>query len=610
MRIVLVSTYTHPIALGLRYVSSYMKAAGHDVSMLFMSSKKDTAKADFSEGVLEDFVERCRDAELIGMGLMTNTFNRACRLTEVLRERGVKAPIIWGGTHPTVAPDESIEVPDMICVGEGEEPLLQLVEHMEAGKDPKGIASLGFRAGGPFGNKITQRNPVRPLERELDDYPFPDYELETQWIAGKDAMEPARLDNLRGTLHRLRIETTRGCPYPCTFCNNAALLKVYKGKGAWVRRRSADNVIDEIKLARKCFPTIEAVNIVDDLFFVRSEEEIEDFAIKYKQQVNLPLELDAFPNTITAEKVKSLSRVPIALISMGIQSGSKATLKEIYKRPTPIEKIAAGIEIFRKNKIRAEYHYIVNNPYEPEENVIETMRFIADHHTCRGAVLRVFPLMFYPGTPLYDRARADGIIGDRHDLAYDYMYTGSLQFAGHDYLGVWLRTVLHLRNIGLPRWPAHRIVDFATSPTVRKVIERKWFAPTAFLGYQIGRKLARNLIYQPFIKPFKYLKRPPRYEELHPEDEVTLPRNNMGATIAREANGHSNGASKPTKRRGRRLEPTAHWRVPDINWHAQRYRPTKVVARPEHVLGVASDGGMALPVMSLSEEEQAAATRT
>ncbi len=124
MKIALVATYTHPIALGLRYVSSYLKAGGHDVEMIFMKSKRDTAKADFSEASLDDFVERLRDRDLIGMGLMTNTFHRASVLTRRLRDAGIKAPIIWGGTHATVAPEESLEVPDIICVGEGEEPTL------------------------------------------------------------------------------------------------------------------------------------------------------------------------------------------------------------------------------------------------------------------------------------------------------------------------------------------------------------------------------------------------------------------------------------------------------------------------------------------------------
>jgi len=591
MRITLISTYTHPIALGLRFVSSYMKACGHDVEMIFMSSKRDTAKPDWEPAVVDHMLERVKDRDLIGMSLMTNTFHRSAFLSEKIRSAGIKAPIIWGGTHPTVAPDESLEVADAICVGEGEEPLLQLVETMQNDRDPTLIGSLGFRAGGAFGVKETFKNPVRPLERELDDYPFPDYELETHWVAGKDGLEQATPKNLRGTLHRFRIETTRGCPYPCTFCNNAALLKVYKGKGSWVRRRSADNVIEEIKQARRCFPSIESINIVDDLFFVRSEEEIEEFAVKYKQEVNLPFELDAFPNTITENKVRSLARVPIALISMGIQSGSEDTLKNVYKRPTPKEKIVEGIDIFHRYGIKAEYHYIVSNPYEPEENVVETMRFVADHH--KGpSVLRVFPLMFYPGTPLYDQAIKDGLIEGRDHAAYDYMYTGSLQFKKHGYLAAWLRTTLMMRNAGMPSWLCHRVVDFATNPLTRKMIDKPWFGSVAFGTYQISRKVLRNFIYQPFIRPLKYLKRKPRYEEMFPEDEVTLPRNNMGAEESVELIRTRQKRERlyaQLSQRGRgadrsKLEPTARWTIPPTNLHAARVRNTNLVERPEDIL--------------------------
>ncbi|MBI4579244.1 MAG: B12-binding domain-containing radical SAM protein [Planctomycetes bacterium] len=565
MKIVLVSTYTHPIALGLRFVSSYLKCAGHAVEMIFMSSARDTAKADFGAAATNAFIERCRTADLVGMSLMTNTFHRACVLTDALRAAGLGVPIVWGGTHPTVAPDESLQIADAICVGEGEGPTLELAERLEAGRDPTGVGSYSFRADGAFGNRRTIHNPVQTLEQGLDDYPFPDYELETHWVIEKGELVPARPDNLRGTLHRFRVETTRGCPYPCTFCNNAALLKVYKGKGSWVRQRSNENIIQEIEKARACFPTIEAVNIVDDLFFVRSEENIADFAMKYGDRVNLPLELDAFPITITEKKVASLTRVPIALISMGIQSGSRDTLKNIYKRPTKIEDIVKGIDLFHRYRIKAEYHYIVSNPYEPEANVIETMRFAASHH--RGpAILRIFPLMFYPGTPLYERARQDGLIGTRDEYAYNYMYTGRLQFAKHDYLSTWLRVVLHLRNVGVPRWLCHRLIDWATHRWVRRCIDRRAFMPVAFATYTVLRKLYKNLIYQPFVRPLKYLRRRPRYEEIHPEDEVTLPRNNMAAELKRPA------VSRPTAETDSAVGSWAAWTLPKSNQHARQRR--------------------------------------
>jgi len=518
MKVVLVSTYAYPLALGLRYVSSYLKAAGHDVEMIFMNSKRATAKPDYSRSVVEAFIERCRQADLVGLSLMTNTFHRSCMLTETLRQAGNKAPVIWGGTHPTVAPEESLQVADMVCVGEGEEPMLQLVERLEEGQDPTAVGSIGFRAGGPFGNQETIRNAVLPLNEGLDEYPFPDYELHTHWVIEKRELVPARPDNLRGTLRHLRVESARGCPYSCAFCNNAALRKVHEGKGPWVRKRSNENVIAEIEKARASFPGIEMINVVDDLFFIRNEEEMADFVAQYRERVNLPIQLDAFPNTITEGKVAVLARLPIDLISMGIQSGSPDTLKNIYTRPTPLKKIIEGMNLFRRYGLRTEYHYLVTNPFEPDENVIQTMRFIATHH--RGpTVLRIFPLMFYPGTPLFDRACREGLFEARDPHAYDHVYTSRTQFARHDYLGTWLRIVLHLRNVRVPSWVCHRLIDVVTSRLVRKGLDRPAFMPLAFGTYRVVRKIYKILIYQPLVRPLGYLRRKPRYGQLRPEDQ-------------------------------------------------------------------------------------------
>ncbi len=506
VRIALVSTHTHPISLGLRYVSAYLKRHGHDVRMIFMCSKRDTAEPDFSPALLAAFVEQLRDADLIGMSLMTNTFLRACALTQAVRQAGIKAPIVWGGTHPTVAPDESIDVADMVCIGEGERPMQELAETLDAGRDPSSVASFVVRRGAG-----TVRNELARLETDLDALPFPDYELDTHLVAHQDELVPARPELLRGALHRYRIATTRGCPYSCSFCNNAAQMRIARGKGKWVRLRSNDNVMAELEQVCRRFPTIEEVNVIDDLFFVRSAAQMEAFARAYAERINRPIELDAFPNTITRQKVKALSRLPISLISMGIQSGSPATLKDIYNRPTPIGTIAEGIRILSEAGIRAEYHYLVDNPFESDASRIETLRFAATHH--RGpAILRIFPLQFYPGSPLYDRARAEGVIGPRHESAYRYMYTGKKHLKEAAYLEIWLRVVLALRGAGVPRRIVHGLVSAVIHPRVRWVLDRRWFGPASYRLWRMGRVMWRNLIYQPFVKPFRYLRRRPAWE--------------------------------------------------------------------------------------------------
>lgn len=492
MRVVLVATQTHPVAIGLRYLSSYLKSAGHDVRMVFLSSQHSAKGLDFTRPDFERLFQFCRESDLIGLSLMTSGYYLAAKLTQAIRDRKINVPVVWGGIHPTVAPDESLEIADAICMGEGEESTRLLLQRMSRGKDPTDIGGMGFRAGGWFGNSRNLINPVLPLDRPLEDYPFPDYDLKTHWILRKGEFVQARPELLRSALQRLRVQTTRGCPYSCTFCNNTVWQELYRGKGKWVRQRSNQSIIAEITSMRARFPTIRAVNIIDDLFLVRHEDVLEDFVARYTSQVNLPLELDAFPNTVTEAKVRILTRLPLHLISMGIQSGSPDTLQNVYHRPTTPERISECIDLFSKYGLRAEYHYIIANPYESEENVIASMRFIASHH--KGpAVLRVFPLMLYPGSPLYKRARNDGIIGERHEDAYQPTFRWKRILARYTYLYLWLDIVLSLRNAGLPPHMAHRLIDIITNRLVRACLGHRWFTPIPLLARLGLHRLAKML---------------------------------------------------------------------------------------------------------------------
>ncbi len=497
MHVVLISTFVQPVALGMRYISAYLKNAGHRVTCLFVCTERQGGSA-LDDSVMADIIEQCQNADIVGLSVMTNSYFRSCQITEALRKGGITAPILWGGTHATVAPEESAEIADYVCIGEGEKAMLEFVENVQAGRDPSTTRGFACMKDGQL-----VRNPIYPLTDDLDSYPFPDYDMKDHFVSHKGRLVPAEPKLLGGTLRRYRLSSTRGCPYTCSFCNNATQLSIYRDAGfgpMWVRKRSAESIIAEIEHAIANYPSIKEVNLIDDLFLIRSEEEVQTFVDSYKERLDLPIELDAFPTTVTEPKIRRLTELKIHHISMGIQSGCQETLKNIYNRNTKLEHVAEAIRIISDAGLHADYHYLVNNPFESEESLVETLRFVADHH--RGpAKVRLFPLQFFPGSEMYQRARAEGVIGDRHESAYSGVYHGKAFIKKARYLEIWLRVAIGMRNAGFSSARVHRVIDFAVNPTVRRYIDRKWFAPVGFTLYRVGHVLHKNV--RSLTKPFR-----------------------------------------------------------------------------------------------------------
>ncbi len=135
---------------------------------------------------------------------------------------------------------------------------------------------------------------------------------------------------------------------------------------------------------------------------------------------------------------------------------------------------------------------------------------MAEHH--RGNFKwDVFPLALFPGTPLYDRAVAEGIISETSQKElYGQVWRQSRTWAAlGNYLVVLLVMTLRLKRWGLPAGMVKRIVSVAKSRPVRTVMDRAYLPVLLIIGYVIMR-LMRNLIYQPFIRPFTKRRRPQR----------------------------------------------------------------------------------------------------
>ena len=176
--------------------------------------------------------------KLVGFSVLSPYVPIAKRLTKLVRDNS-SSLIIWGGIHPTVYPESCIDEADMLCIGEGEGALSDLVKCLKDGKSYQTIENLWVEGGDHI-----FKNPMRPLVQNLDSLPYPSYGYYSYYLIYSGMMtksDPLLSDN------SFSVQTSRGCPYPCSYCVNSLLQSLFKNLGHYTRRRSVSNIIKEIK---------------------------------------------------------------------------------------------------------------------------------------------------------------------------------------------------------------------------------------------------------------------------------------------------------------------------------------------------------------------------
>ena len=428
MKVAIISTGDNISIHGIRIISSYLKKYGYKVRLIFLP----TYKKEYSEQTLKDLKSLLQNSNLIGISCTSYSLNKTIQVIKCLRN--LKIPIIWGGIYATFNPEQCLKYADFVCVGEGEEAILELIEKLAKKEDATKIKNLWTKKNGKI-----YKNEVRPLIQNLDDLPFADYELENQWILEKD-----KLINLcekhfgDGEFNRpnfpyykskkkasrfLLIHTSRGCPYSCSFCCNYNLKKIYQNKGVFVRKRSVNNVIKELVELKQKLPSIDFIWFTDDSFFIRSIEEISLFSKEYKKKIKLPFMCYADPLTFNEEKLKLFLDAGLEKIQMGIQTGSEEFNRNIYNRFITNKDVIRTAKILNKYKNRMippEYQLIIANPYETQKDVLATIDLL--EKLPKPFFCQPFSLVFFPGTQLFNKALKDGIIKSQTDSCYNLNY--------------------------------------------------------------------------------------------------------------------------------------------------------------------------------------------
>ena len=462
MRIALINTYFDIEANGLRSISAALREAGHTTRMIFLPKTGDGTSTRYPSQVVRDVVDLTLDVELIGTTLMSNNFLTAEHLTHALRHE-LDTPVAWGGIHPTVRPEESIAISDYVCVGEGEGAAVDLANVLASGDDTAGIPNIWTR----HDNGI-HRNACRPLIDNLNRLPYPDYTLEDHFIIeGGRVIPMTHAHQERALLYRYSTSTSRGCILNCSFCCHNAYRKIYGNNARNIRRRSIEHVMGELEGVLEHMPYIRSIVVDDDSFMDASLDYIEEFSRQWKGRIKLPFAVTGvIPISVTEEKIAALVDAGLGSVRMGIQSGAQNT-KRLYRRNIKDAVILRAVTIFdeHRSKIRVpNYDLILDNPWESDEDRIATLRLLQALPRPFGVAF--YSLTLYPGTDLYDRARAEGLIqNDVEDIyskdylkvQHTYMNGIAFLFGAYRIPGFLERILLHpdvvKRKLDFLYWP-------------------------------------------------------------------------------------------------------------------------------------------------------------
>ncbi len=338
-----------------------------------MLKKKGYNSKAFIEDISEPDWNILKEADVIGLSSITSTAPRAFQLAKRFRSMGI--PIVMGGPHSTFLPEESLRYADYVVRGEGEETIVELIEHLESGMPLDDIKGLSYRKGDAF-----IHNPARPLIRDLDSGPIPDLNLVHNW-------------QKRTTIP---IATSRGCPFGCKFCS---VIQMF---GRKYRFKSIERVIEEIKevASRKAH-----IFFIDDNFAANKERTktllkrliAEKIRIEWSAQVRTDIARDA-------ELVDLMAQTGCFTAFIGFESINPRTLS-LYNKQQKLDDIIECIKILKRASINMHGMFVFGGDTDDIETIRSTKRFAKRLDINSVQFLMLTPL---PGTPVFEDLKQQG----------------------------------------------------------------------------------------------------------------------------------------------------------------------------------------------------------
>jgi len=374
-------------------LSAVLRQEGHETDVLI-----DPAERDIVRSV------RRLDPDVVLFSATTGQHVWQIALARALKQR-FDPIVVMGGPHPTFYPKVLEEEPslDYVCLGEGEDCLVELARMLDSGGDPATIPNLGWRDDD--GSCVF--NPMRPLEQEPDNWPFPDRSIYDRYEFVKKR-------------RTISVMSARGCPYKCTFCFNVTLQEMYRGKGKYVRFKSVDYMIRELKDALERYPWVRQVGFADDIFIMNYRKWGKPFLKRYAAEIGLPFSCLLRPDLVHKELVADLKAANCKMIKIGIESGVEDLRVGVLKKGRlDNEGMRIAGRLIKEAGITLYTFNIVGIPGETVDMAFET----ADLNIAMGADHAWASICQpYPGTHLEEWSVENGFL-DPKEAEKDFQYS-------------------------------------------------------------------------------------------------------------------------------------------------------------------------------------------